>query len=143
MRVTTLPAHAVARTTEIQIRPAFSVVVVSFNTMKTNAMCLRSVLKHLGKDDELIVVDNASTDDTTAYLRSLTDSRIRLVLNTENVGYSIGMNQGLRMATGEHVVLLNPDTAVPPHWLERMRAHFRDARVGAVGPITDRAGGCQ
>lgn len=143
MRVTTLPAHAVAKAVATTTRPPFSVVVVTFNTMKTNAMCLTSVLRHLGPADELIVVDNASTDETTAYLRSITDRRVRVVLNTENKGYSIAMNQGLRLAHGEHVVLLNPDTAVPPSWLERMRAHFRDPRVAAVGPITDRAGGCQ
>jgi GT2 family glycosyltransferase len=143
MRVTTLPAERVAQRPAGEARPPFSVVVVTFNTESTNAKCLESVLRSLGATDELIVVDNASSDSTADYLRTLKDPRIQAVLNQKNVGYSIGMNQGLRLAKGEHVVMLNPDTQVPPRWLERMRAHFRDARVGAVGPVSDRAGGCQ
>jgi GT2 family glycosyltransferase len=122
---------------------SISVVVVSYDGLPFNRLCLETVLAHSGEDDlELIVVDNGSTDGTPEYLTRLgaADARVRILLNGRNTGFSAACNQGLGLAGGEHLVLLNNDTMVPPGWLPRLVAHLRNPEVGLVGPVTNRIG---
>ncbi|MBM3268966.1 MAG: glycosyltransferase [Candidatus Sericytochromatia bacterium] len=120
----------------------YSVIVVSYNSESTLATCLASVLGTLGRTDEVIVVDNASRDRSVEIAEAFgeRDSRVRVMKSPRNLGFSEGANVGMRAATGEYLVLLNPDTVVTPEWLERMRAQFRGdplvSRVGAVGPTS-------
>ncbi len=65
---------------------------------------------------------------------------MRLILNDENQGFPKANNQGLAVATGSHLVLLNNDTVVPPGWLTRLVGHLADPQVGLVGPVTNFAG---
>lgn len=122
-----------------------SVVVVTYNSLRTLEGCIESVLRTMGPNDELIVVDNASTDGTAEVLHGLkgADRRLKVALNRENLGFSAGSNAGLRIATGEYLVLLNPDTIVTPGWLTRMKQPFQDPTVGAVGPTADYVAGLQ
>jgi GT2 family glycosyltransferase len=120
-----------------------SVVVVSYDGLPFNRLCLETVLAHSGEVDlELIVVDNGSTDGTPEYLTRLgaVDARVRVLLNGRNTGFAPACNQGLGLAGGEHLVLLNNDTMVPPGWLPRLIAHLRNPEVGLVGPVTNRIG---
>src|SRR4051794_28907328 len=82
---------------------------------------------------ELIVVDDASTDDTPALLRSYGDA-IRIVSRSENGGFAQACNDGARATAGEHVVFLNNDTRPVAGWLDALVA-VADAnpRAGAVG----------
>ncbi len=129
------------RTPQSQI----SVVVTAYNSMRTIGPCVQSVLRTLGMFDELILVDNASRDETPDVLRQIerADPRIRVILNDENLGFSGGTNTGIRAASGEFIVLLNPDTEATPGWLGRLRAHFADPKVAAVGPTSDTVAGLQ
>ena len=68
------------------------------------------------------------------------DARVRVVLNGRNMGFASACNQGLGLAGGEHLVLLNNDTMVPPGWLGRLLDHLRNPGVGLVGPVTNRIG---
>lgn len=136
-------ARASARTRRSE---ATSIVVVTYNSMKTLENCLTSALATMGPHDELIVVDNASADETPDFLRRFAtrDARVQVKLSETNLGFSAGSNLGLREATGDFLVLLNPDTVVTPGWLERLRAPFlRDPSVGAVGPTSDYVAGWQ
>lgn len=120
-----------------------SVVVVTYDGLPFTRLCLETVLAHTGDVDlELIVVDNGSSDGTPRYLTALseTDARVRVLLNGRNVGFAAACNQGLGLAGGEHLVLLNNDTMVPPGWLPRLIAHLRNPEVGLVGPVTNRIG---
>ncbi len=93
-------------------------------------------------DFELIVVDNGSSDGTRAYLAELAerDARVRVLLNGRNMGFAPACNQGLGLALGEHLVLLNNDTMVAPGWLSGLLPHLRKPGVGLVGPVTNRIG---
>jgi GT2 family glycosyltransferase len=124
---------------------AISVVVTTYNSMRTIGPCVQSVLRNLGLFDELILVDNASRDGTQEVLRQIAevDPRVKVVLNNKNLGFSGGTNAGIRASSGEFVVLLNPDTEVTPGWLARLRAHFADPKVAAVGPTSDTVAGLQ
>jgi GT2 family glycosyltransferase len=120
-----------------------SIVVVTYDGLPYNRLCLETVLGHAGDDDlELIVVDNGSRDGTAEYLARMSgaDARLRVLLNGRNAGFAAACNQGLGLAGGEYLVLLNNDTMVPPGWLPRLIAHLRNPEVGLVGPVTNRIG---
>jgi GT2 family glycosyltransferase len=120
-----------------------SVVVVTHDNLAFTRLCLRSVLANTEDDGlELVVVDNGSGDGTPAYLARLAelDARVKVVLNGTNIGFAPACNQGLGIASGDHLVLLNNDTMVAPGWLAGLRRHLADPEVGLVGPVTNRIG---
>jgi GT2 family glycosyltransferase len=119
-----------------------SVVVVTHDGLPFTRLCLETLLGNTAGDFELIVVDNGSSDGTPAYLTRLvqSDARARVLLNACNVGFAAACNQGLALAGGEHLVLLNNDTMLPPGWLAGLLAHLREPEVGLVGPVTNRIG---
>jgi len=108
-----------------------SVVVVTWNSGPDIAACLDSLSP--GCPMEAIVIDNASRDDTLRQLEGRND--IRLVRNSRNLGYARANNQGIALARGELVLLLNPDTRVEPGALDRLvRCLDEDPALGAVAP---------
>lgn len=119
-----------------------SIVVVTHDNLAFTRLCLRSVLANSGEGIELIVVDNGSSDGTPSYLARLAerDARVRVLLNGTNAGFAPACNQGLGLATGDHLVLLNNDTLVAPGWLAGLRRHLAEPGVGLVGPVTNRIG---
>jgi GT2 family glycosyltransferase len=119
-----------------------SIVVVTHDGLTFTRLCLETALANSGEDFELIVVDNGSSDGTPAYLTRLAqqDARARVLLNGRNMGFAAACNQGLGLAGGEYLVLLNNDTMLPPGWLAGLLAHLRNPEVGLVGPVTNRIG---
>ena len=123
--------------------PRASIVVVTFDNLALNRLCLESALATTARDVELIVVDNASTDGTLAYLEQLAarEGRVHVIANQSNLGFAPAVNRGLARARGDVLVVLNNDTIVPPQWLERLERRLLDDRtVGLVGPTTNDAG---
>lgn len=89
-----------------------SVVILNYNVRYFLEVCLYSVQKALeGLDAEIIVVDNASKDGSAKMIKKKFPEII-FVENTENVGFPKGNNQGVALAKGEYVCILNPDTIV-------------------------------
>ena len=131
----------VPSSTPLSAPPRASLIVVTFNHLAITRMCLESVLAHTD-DGEIIVVDNASTDGTPAYLQDLAarNPRLRVILNNTNRGFAGANNQAIATARGEMLVLLNNDTIVAPGWLPRLLAHLESDGIGAVGPVTNRIG---
>ena len=120
-----------------------SIVTVTHNNLVYTKLCLESLLANTDYASyEVIVVDNGSTDGTSSYLRSLTQqhTRVRVLTNGHNLGFAPAVNQGLAVATGEVLVLVNNDTMFPRGWLTRLVRHVQDPGIGAVGPVTNRAG---
>ncbi len=93
------------------------------------------------RSTEIIVVDNASTDGTVEILRSEFPD-VRVMVNSENVGFTRGNNQALAQAQGRYLFLLNPDTELRPGALQTLSVYM-DAhpRVGMVGPKLYQADG--
>jgi GT2 family glycosyltransferase len=125
------------------LHPRASVIVVTHGLLETTRACVQSLLDRTAYGDwELIVVDNHSTDSTPDYLRALAREHpfVRIVLNDTNRGFAAANNQGIRIARGEFIVLLNNDTLVTHGWLGRLLRHLDAPGVGMVGPVTNFAG---
>ncbi len=113
-----------------------SIVIVSFNTKKLLDDCLRSVFKSLSHGRvrfEVIVVDNVSTDGTREMLKK-EFSKVRTILNKENVGFGRANNQGMKIACGDYVLLLNSDTIVLNDAIATLLAFAREHPSSFVGP---------
>lgn len=123
--------------------PLVSVLVVTYNGLDVNTLCLESVLGRTRYPHiEVVVVDNASTDGTPAYLteRAARDPRLKVSLRRENLGFARANNLAASLASGRVLVFLNNDTIVPPECLSRLVAHLDDPSVGLVGPLTNWSG---
>ncbi len=122
----------------------YSVVVVSYNSVTTIGECVARVLRTLGETDELIAIDNASTDGTIHILNDLaeTEPRLKVTFNEHNAGYSRAVNMGLLASRGKFLVTLNPDAFVEPGWLESLSARLK-GKTAVVGPMSDSVGGDQ
>ena len=89
-----------------------SVIIVNYNVKNLLRECLLSVQKSAYNiDTEIFVVDNASRDGSVEMLKEEFKD-VKLIANTENVGFSRANNQAITQATGEHILILNPDTLV-------------------------------
>lgn len=91
-----------------------------------------SVLDQLGPDDELVVVDDASSDATAAIVASLPDPRIWLARNASNEGYIRTFERALRLARGRYLLLCDQDDVWVPGRLEAMVTALRDTAVVAT-----------
>jgi GT2 family glycosyltransferase len=94
----------------------------------------------------VIVVDNASVDETPYYLKTLASQEKRLVVRVleSNRGYAAGAAEGMRLAKGKFVIFLNPDTKVFGPWVERLlEPMLKDPDVAASGPVSNYAAGLQ
>ncbi|MER9623306.1 glycosyltransferase [Mesorhizobium sp. M0222] len=122
---------------------AVSIIVVTYNNIDLTKACIDSLIRNTTYPNyEIIVVDNASEDGTQSYLRQLSglELPIRIELNRDNRGFAAANNQGLRIATGDLLVLLNNDTLVPKGWLDPLIRNLEDPSVGLVGPVTNEIG---
>ncbi len=119
-----------------------SIILVSWNVADLLATCLNTVFAGLGDlSAEVIVVDSASTDNTSALLRERFPQVI-LLTQSENIGFTRGNNLALEQSQGRYLLLLNPDTEIIADALPRMIAYL-DAHpeVGIVGPYTRNSDG--
>jgi GT2 family glycosyltransferase len=128
----------------VEAHPIVSVVIVTYGGLELTKACLASLLeRETWPRLDVIVVDNASSDGTPDYLEMVAaaDARVRCVYNRENRGFAAANNQGIALAMGEVVVLLNNDTVVPPGLMGRLAGHLRrDASIGLLCPTTNFCG---
>jgi len=87
-----------------------NIIILNYNTFDLTCQCIESIYKETKKVDfEIIIVDNASTvDDSDKFLELF--PKIKLVKNTENRGFAGGCNDGIKVAKGDTILLLNSDT---------------------------------
>ena len=127
-------------------RGSVSIVVVSFLSEKTILKCLESVEKSLGRQDQVVIVDNASTDNTVNLVQTFIQGKNQFLLiqNKENLGFSEASNQGILATNSKYLVLLNPDTVVYGSWLDRLSDPLEKSQdIAATGPMTNYSCGLQ
>lgn len=111
-----------------------TIIIVNYNTKQLTLNCLESVYKSLTSYQfEVIIIDNASYDDSVHVIREQYP-QIKLITNKDNLGFSKANNQGMKIAEGRHVLLLNSDTIIERDTLDIM-INFMDANtmVGVSG----------
>lgn len=111
-----------------------SIVIVSYNVCDLLRACLLSIQKATNTiNTEVFVVDNASND---ASVKMLTNEfpEVNLIVNIENKGFSIANNQAIKRANGEYILLLNPDTLIPPKtFLKVLNFMDETTNIGGLG----------
>lgn len=113
-----------------------SIIIVNWNTRDILRQCLDSIyVETTGLNFEIIVVDNGSTDGSVEMIQQDFD-RVRLVANSENKGFATANNQGISTADGRYLLLLNSDTIILDHAIEKVMAfadrHLDAAVVGCI-----------
>ncbi|MBU0665070.1 MAG: glycosyltransferase family 2 protein [Proteobacteria bacterium] len=127
-------------------RPQCSVIIVSYNNFpQTTGPCLQSLAREKSAL-EIIVIDNHSDQGTQDALRAAAgqDSRIKLILQETNGGYSKGNNTGAREASSDLLILLNSDTEVPPGAIPRLVELMTEhPDWSMLGPVSNQTGNDQ
>lgn len=115
--------------------PASSVILVSYRTPELTERAAGSALSQQGSAVEVIVVDNASGDDTLGRLHHLPDQRLRTAENDANLGFGAAANRGARMAHGDVLLFLNSDAELAPGVADALGAEVeRHGGRAIVGP---------
>lgn len=122
-----------------------SIIILSYNDYTgTTGPCLASLSSDPAfKNWEIIVIDNASNEETKASLQADQSQypSVRFVFNEKNIGYAAGNNVGIRLSTGDVVILLNSDTQAPVGMIDKLAACFiNNPQLGMAGPVTNSAG---
>ena len=114
-----------------------TVVIPNLNGAGWLKDSIESIYAQTMQDFELIVIDNASTDESKAIAQSYVGrSNYTLIENDKNTGFSYAVNQGIRAAKGEYVALFNNDAFAEPDWLEQLIATAeQDKRIFAVSSL--------
>jgi GT2 family glycosyltransferase/glycosyltransferase involved in cell wall biosynthesis len=112
--------------------PKVSILLVLFNRAELTFACLRSILECGDDDLEVIIVDNASTDDTSKLLDRVCG--VRIIRNPTNSHFLLAANQAAREAQGDHILLLNNDAQLLPGTVRNaLRTLTSATDIGAVG----------
>ena len=116
-----------------------SVVLVTHNSGTAVAAALPALCEQLEPDDELVVLDNASADDTRALVRELASDAI-VVESPRNLGFAAGANAGAQHASGDLLVFLNPDATPQPGFAEAIRGGLDRGWAAWMGLVTSHGG---
>jgi hypothetical protein len=114
-----------------------SICILTRNQPDLLPRCVASCLAEIAREglaSEIMLIDNASCDGTPQKVAKLSPL-VRLIRNEQNLGFSAANNKGIRMSSGEYVLILNDDTEFRPGALGLLLCVLdADPRVGAVGP---------
>lgn len=111
-----------------------SIVIPNYNGMKFLPECMEALEKQTYRDFEVILIDNASADESADWIRANCPD-VRLIVNETNLGFSGAVNQGIQMSECPYVLLLNNDTAAEPDFVgELVKAIEKSNRIFSVSP---------
>ncbi|MFC2067693.1 glycosyltransferase [Chloroflexota bacterium] len=113
-------------------KPTLSIIVSVYNKWRYTTNCIKSICENTEGDYEIIIVDDASNDETANGLSGI--NNLRLIRNEQNAGYIESCNQGAKESRGQYILFLNNDTMVTENWLPPLLEVIEKKYVGAVGP---------
>jgi GT2 family glycosyltransferase len=108
-----------------------SIIIISYNTKVITESCLKSIFQSLRNSTinyEIIVIDNASTDESKSMLKEfnrLNSSKLHIIFNSENVGFAKANNQAVKEAKGEYILFLNSDIVVLNNSIIQLFDYYR------------------
>ncbi|MEE8170506.1 MAG: glycosyltransferase family 2 protein [Phycisphaerae bacterium] len=125
---------ALLRSRVAALSPLVSIVVICWNNRRFLKRCFDSLVKTDYPNLEIFLADNASTDDSAAFVAEHYPS-VRVIVHPRNLGFAEGNNRVIRLCKGKFIVTLNPDTEVHPDWIARLVAVAeKDPTVGMLSP---------
>jgi len=116
-----------------------SIIIVSWNVCRLLKQCLYSIRDSINPEVkyEVIVVDNHSSDDSVSMIKT-EFPKVRLICNSDNLGFAKATNQGINLSRGKYVLLLNPDTRLYEGAVDNMFSFLEaNPSVGMVGPYME------
>jgi len=113
--------------------PKVSIIILNYNAGDLLEKCVSSIIQSKYEDLEIILVDNASKDQNHKKCKEKFP-QIKLIENKENLGYCQGNNVGLEQATGEYIIILNPDTEVESNWINEFLKEYEIHGDGLYQP---------
>src|SRR3990167_7255186 len=113
-----------------------SVIIVNWNTKKLLEDCLKSIFKYTkGVSFEIIVVDNGSRDGSPKMVKNKFP-QVKLIPNKENLGFTKANNQGIKIAKGKYILLLNSDAYLIENSFKKLVEEADSLKnLGALGPL--------
>lgn len=106
-------------------KPKISVVMAVHNGMPYLKAAVKSILSQTYKDFEFIIIDDASSDKSWIFLKSLKDKRIKLLKNWKNLGLASSLNKGLKIASGQYIARMDADDISLPKRFEKQELFLR------------------
>ena len=120
------------------------IVITVWNNFELTKSCIDSIIKNTDADYRLIIIDNASNDETKKYLEQFKDkegARVLLIRNENNLGFIKAVNQGMKLSGAPYICLINNDTIVTKGWLaEMIRVAEGSPRIGLINPSSNTLG---
>ena len=110
-----------------------SVIIINYNVKYFLEQCLLSVIKALKNiDGEIIVIDNNSTDGSRIFFKDKFKEEVNFIWNKTNDGFAKANNEALKIATGEYILFLNPDTIIPEDCFEKCISFIKEEKNNAA-----------
>lgn len=108
--------------------------MVTYNNQDSIEKCLRSLINNLPQNTEIIILDNSSQDDTIEKIRKFS-AKVKLTESNTNLGFAKGINQASKLARGQYLFILNPDTEMKEPILQELTSFYEShPDAGVVAP---------
>jgi len=114
--------------------PLVSINIITYNSQKYINDCLGAVLNQTYPNLEILIIDNASTDNTVNYLKKISKKpNLKIIFNKKNIGFSAGHNQGIKNSQGDFILCLNHDVALNKDFVKKaIEVIQKDDKIAAV-----------
>lgn len=123
--------------------PLVSICIPIYNAEKTVVSALRSILKQTYQNLEILIVDNASTDDTLAFLKQFKDPRIKIYKNSKNIGAEKNWSRSIELTRGKYIAIFHADDLYMPNMVQKQVQVFQNnSSIGAVFTMANRINDC-
>lgn len=107
--------------------------IVTWNSLTYLPSCLSAVFNQTFNDFQVLIIDNASNDGTVAFIEQ-NYPEVKILRNTQNLGYARAHNQGIKLTKSDYVLIMNPDVILTPDYLKKMvEAAEKSAETSAFG----------
>lgn len=123
--------------------PRVSIIVPIYNQANYSMEFLSSLIQKTKLDYEIIIIDNASSDNSANLIQEKYPQVI-IIRNENNYGFPQAINQGIQVSRGRYILIANNDIVLTQNWLERLiEIAETDSKIGIVGPISNEVSGVQ
>jgi len=111
-----------------------SIIIAARNEEKSIKECINSILKSDFPHDsyEIIVIDDASTDNTSQQIKSIQDPRVRCILSNQNIGKKGAISLGIGLANGALIITTDADCIVQKYWLKSLVSYYETSKARLI-----------